>query len=132
MNEIKVNIDTVQSNVKALNGMFDQLESGVQGVKAVQGLQTTTTWTDIPSCQQFAAAYQAGLVRLQQRLNTTWQNIRDQAEALRDAAAALAATDEASQQELAQMQTSLDALLARAARGPEAVAPVPSGPMRAI
>lgn len=130
--DIRVDISTVHWNVGALNTMFDQLESGVQGVTAVQGLQTTATWTDIPSCRQFAATYGQSLAVLQERIDVTWQKIRQQAEALRDAAAALAATDEATQQDLAAMQASLDALVARAERGPAPIAPTRSGPVRAV
>ncbi len=130
--DIRVDIDMVQSNVRALSGMFDQLESGVRGLNAVQGLQTTTTWTDIPACASFARTYKAGLDVLQTRIDDAWRKVREQAEALRDAAAALAATDEETQQELARMQASLDALIAKAVQGPDLVAPRASGPMRAV
>jgi len=132
VSDIRVDITTVEGNVRALNTMFDQLESGVQGINAVQGLQTATTWTDIPSCQQFAATYARGLAALQERIDHTWHTIRQQAEALHEAAAALATTDEATRHDLATMQTSLDALLARAERGPAPITPTTTGPMRAV
>ena len=130
--DIRVNIDTVQSNVKALAAMFDQLDTGVQRVKAAQGLQTTATWTDIPACRQFAATYSTALGALDDRLRLTWLSIRRQAETLRDAAAALAATDEQTQADLASMRQDLDALIVRADRGPDWIAPARSGPMRAV
>lgn len=130
--DITVNIDIVQSNVRALNAMFDQLDTGVRGVNAAQGLQTTTTWTDTPACAQFAATYGAALGVLGERLTATWGMIRQQAETLRDAAAALAATDEQTQAELASTQASLDALISRADRGPGWIAPTGAGPMRAV
>lgn len=132
MSDIKVSIDTVHSNVTKLNAMFDQLETGVRGVTSAQGLQTTTTWTTIPACANFAGTYGTALGVLQERIDVTWQKIRQQAEALRDAAAALAATDEQTQTDLASMQASLDALIARAEHGPAPVAPTHSGPMRAV
>lgn len=133
MTDIRVDIDTVSARVRALHGMFDQLETGVLGVNQVQGLQTTSTWTDIPACTTFAVTYTAALESLAERLETTWQRIRRQAEALRDAAAALAGTDERTQQDLAAAQRMLDALVARAEAGPTTriVSPAP-GVMRAV
>lgn len=132
MSDIRVDITTVQSNVRALNTMFDQLESGVRGLNAVRGLQTTTTWTDIPACASFAGTYKRSIDLLQERIDETWQKIRAQAEALRDAATALTTTDQTAQADLATMQACLDALITRAVRGADPIAPRTSGPMRAV
>ena len=133
MTDIRVDLDVVNARVSALNQMFDQLETSVQGLNDVLGLQSTATWTDIPACATFASQYGLALTALSRRLSDTWQKIREQAETLRAAAAELTATDEATQDDLAATLRSLDALVARAEAGPVVQIEAPrTGSVRAV